>query len=251
VTARVHGVPASLPYFIPLPPQIGFGTMGAVIGMRPSRNRNHIMDIGAAGPLAGLFVAIPVVLYGLAHSPVGPIPKGTLFEGNSILYMLCKRVVTGHWLPGDGIDVNLGPVATAGWFGLFVTMLNLLPIGQRDGGHVATGYFGGGRYEKVSRFLHFALPLWAFGNFVYVSAYSRLHEHMPRPEALGAGLECALPPLVWFAMLFLLRRLSGGRYHPPLDDEVPLTQGRRILFALTLFVFALIFMPWVFRPGPR
>src|SRR5215831_19230604 len=98
VAARMHGVPASLPYFIPLP-LLGFGTLGAVIAMKPSRNRNAIVDIGAAGPLAGLVVAIPVVIYGLAHSKVGPIPRGTQFEGNSLLYMLLKRVITGHWLP--------------------------------------------------------------------------------------------------------------------------------------------------------
>src|SRR5262249_59812111 len=74
VTARVHGVPASLPYFIPLPPQIGFGTMGAVIGMRPSRNRNHIMDIGAAGALGGRFLSIPRVGVLFAPSRVGPAP---------------------------------------------------------------------------------------------------------------------------------------------------------------------------------
>src|SRR2546429_2395551 len=152
VTARVHGVPASLPYFIPLP-FIGFGTLGAVIGMKPSRNRNAIVDIGAAGPLCGLVVAIPIVIYGLMQSKVGPVPRGAQFEGNSILYMVLKRIITGHWLPGDGLDVQLGPVAEAGWAGLFVTMLNLIPIGQLDGGHVATGYFGGERYERVSRFL--------------------------------------------------------------------------------------------------
>src|SRR5262245_59276230 len=83
VVARMRGVPASLPFFIPVPPPLGLGTLGAVIGMRPSRNRNHIIDIGAAGPLAGLCVAIPVVIYGMSLSTVGPIPAHAQFEGNS------------------------------------------------------------------------------------------------------------------------------------------------------------------------
>jgi membrane-associated protease RseP (regulator of RpoE activity) len=249
IVARIHGVPASLPYFIPVPPPLGLGTLGAVIGMRPSRNRNHIIDIGAAGPLAGLVVAIPIVIYGLAHSTVGPIPKDASFEGNSILYMLLKRVITGHWLPGRGLDVELGQVAMAGWIGLFVTMLNLLPIGQLDGGHVATGYFGGERYERVSRALHFALPAWAIANFVYATAYGHFAEGASLPRAAALAISVGASPLVWFGLMFLLRRMSGGRYHPPLEDEIQPTTGRRALFVVTAVVFLLIFMPWPFRAG--
>jgi membrane-associated protease RseP (regulator of RpoE activity) len=249
VVARIHGVPASLPYFIPVPPPLGLGTLGAVIGMRPSRNRNHIIDIGAAGPLAGLVVAIPIVIYGLAHSTVGPIPKDAQFEGNSILYMLLKRAITGHWLPSGHLDVELGQVAMAGWFGLFVTMLNLLPIGQLDGGHVATGYFGGERYERVSKALHFVLPIWAIANFAYATAYGHYAEGAPITRAAMLALGVGIAPLVWFGMMFVLRRMSGGRYHPPLEDEIPPTAGRRALFVVTAVVFLLIFMPWPFRAG--
>ena len=249
ITERIHRVPASLPYFIPLPPVISLGTMGAVIGMQPSRNRNHIMDIGAAGPLAGLAVALPVVIYGIAHSHVGPVPKNAQFEGNSILYMVIKRAVTGHWLPSGGLDVNLGPVAMAGWYGLFVTMLNLLPIGQLDGGHIATGYFGGERYERVSRALHFVLPFWAIANFMYATAYGHFAEGAPLLHAAVLALGVGVAPLVWFGLMFLLRRMSGGRYHPPLEDEIPPTVGRRALFVVTALVFLLIFMPWPFRAG--
>jgi membrane-associated protease RseP (regulator of RpoE activity) len=251
VVARLHRVPASLPYFIPVPPPFGLGTLGAVIGMRPSRDRNHIMDIGAAGPLAGLCVAVPVIIYGLAHSPVGPIAPGSEFEGNSLLYMLLKRAVTGHWLPGHGLDVTLSPMAMAGWFGLFVTMLNLLPIGQLDGGHVATGYFGGDRYERISALLHRALPLWALANFTYVTWDARTAEHAAWGRATQAGVGVAIAPLVWYGMLLVLRRLGGGRYHPPLDNQAPLTRGRRVLFGVTTLVFALIFMPWPFRAAAQ
>ena len=249
ITARIHGVPASLPYFIPVPPPLGLGTLGAVIGMRPSRNRNHIIDIGAAGPLAGLVVAIPVVIYGLAHSTVGPIPKDAQFEGNSILYMLLKRAITGHWLPAGGLDVELGQVAMAGWLGLFITMLNLLPIGQLDGGHVATGYFGGERYERVSRALHLVLPIWAVVNFTYATLYGHFAEGASLPKAAGLAIGVGVAPLIWFGLMFLLRRMSGGRYHPPLEDEIQPTVGRRALFVVTALVFLLIFMPWPFRAG--
>jgi membrane-associated protease RseP (regulator of RpoE activity) len=250
VVARAHSVPASLPYFIPLPPPLGFGTLGAVIGMRPSRDRNQIVDIGAAGPLAGLAVAIPIIIYGLAHSTVGPVPHGSAFEGNSILYMVLKRLVTGRWLPRAGVDVSLGLVAQAGWFGLFVTMLNLIPIGQLDGGHVATAYFGGERYERVSRVLHRLLPLWALGNFLYVLLDSRLADRSSWAASGAAATQVAFPPIVWFGMLFLLPKMGGGRYHPPLEDGTPLSPSRRRLALATALIFLLIVMPWPSRPTP-
>src|SRR5512141_154922 len=113
IAARIHKVPASLPYFVPLPPGIGmFGTMGAVILQSRTTDRRKLIDIGAAGPLAGLVVAIPVLAYGLSLSPVGP-SMGGLQEGDSLLYAVLKRLVFGMWLPQPGVDVNLHPVAFA------------------------------------------------------------------------------------------------------------------------------------------
>ena len=116
VVGRMRGVDASLPYFIPLPPQISFGTLGAVIRMKsPITDRNALFDVGAAGPIAGLVVAIPLLVVGLHLSEVGPVPPGNTIEGNSILYAVLKLIVFGRWLPGDGLDVNLQPMAFAGW----------------------------------------------------------------------------------------------------------------------------------------
>ncbi len=159
IAARIHRVPASLPYFVPLPPFIGlFGTMGAVILQSRTTDRRKLIDIGAAGPLAGLIVAIPVLAYGLHLSEIVPI-QGGMQEGNSILYAVLKRLVCGAWLPGHGIDVRLHPMAFAGWAGLFVTMLNLIPISQLDGGHVAIAFFGNS-YGRASQFLRkMLLPL--------------------------------------------------------------------------------------------
>src|SRR5262252_5185317 len=131
IVGRRHGVPVSLPYFIPLPPGITLGTLGAVIRMdKPITDRNALFDVGASGPIAGLVVAIPLLAIGLCLSHVAPIPASADqgLEGNSILYALLKYAVFGRWLPGDGVDVDLHPMAFAGWVGLLITMINLMPI---------------------------------------------------------------------------------------------------------------------------
>lgn len=150
VVARLKGMRVSLPYFIPVP--FGLGTFGAVIRMdSPVKDRKAFFDVGLAGPLAGLLVAIPVIILGLAISPVRPIVlgPGILHEGNSILYLALKYLVFGEVLPGGGFDVYLNPVAFSGWLGLFLTAVNLLPAGQLDGGHVSYALFGK-VYNRVS-----------------------------------------------------------------------------------------------------
>lgn len=245
--ARYHGVPASLPYFIPLPPPVGFlGTMGAVITQEATADRKKLMDIAAAGPLAGLVVAIPVLWYGIGQSELGPTVGGGLQEGDSVLYALLKRAVTGEWLPGNGRDVKLHPAALAGWAGLLVTMLNLIPIGQLDGGHVATAYFGN-RYARVAAVLHRGLPVLSVVVLVAVCVSARRTmdalgiSASPR-ELLEIGLMPAVAWLVWAALLLAMKRLSGGEYHPPVDDT-PLPRSRRALFWVVCVTFVLTFMP--------
>ena len=247
LAARWHHVPASLPYFVPLPPGIGlFGTMGAVILQSRTSDRRKLIDIGAAGPLAGLVVAIPVLIYGLSISPVQPLVGVGVQEGNSILYAVLKRIIHGAWLPGGGRDVMLHPTAMAGWAGLLVTMLNLLPVGQLDGGHVAIAYFGN-RYGRASRILQNLLA--------GLRARGRLSRSTwtPWPSWRGWAGACrsplstsrlrpGMPWLMWFVLLALLRRLSGGIDHPPVDDR-PLPASRAGLFWLVFVTFAIIFMP--------
>jgi membrane-associated protease RseP (regulator of RpoE activity) len=170
--ARHHKVDASLPYFIPLP-HFGFGTLGAVIRIRsPIPTRNALVDIGAAGPLAGFVVAVPILVWGYAHAQVIDLPAavaptfppleaifpfarfafrelfvlkeatnvGTSF-GDNLLTLLIQRLTVGT-LPA-GKDVLANPYIIAGWFGCIVTTLNLIPIGQFDGGHLAFANLGG------------------------------------------------------------------------------------------------------------
>lgn len=243
VVGRLHGEDVSLPYFIPMPPFLTLGTLGAVIRMRsPIRDRRRLFDVGAAGPVAGMIVAVPLLAIGLSLSEVGPIPPDSSIEGNSILYALLKFAVFGRWLPSDGIDVHLHPMALAGWVGLLVTMINLMPIGQLDGGHVARAVLGDA-HEKWSARLHVALPIIGVvvGTSMFVVALRAGRDWVGALEYSSSGL---IPWLMWTVLLGWMRR-SAGEYHPAVDD-VPLDRKRRIAAVgmLLLFVLILTPVPW-------
>lgn len=245
VAARRHGVAVSLPYFIPLPPQVSLGTLGAVIRMpRAIREPRRLFDVGVAGPLAGVVVALPFLVIGLWRSQVGPIPAGTILEGNSLLYVGLKLAMFGRYLPADGIDVQLHPMAFAAWVGLLVTMINLIPVGQLDGGHLARAVLGG-RHELWSRRLHVAMPviggLLAALLFAIALAHGRSAVGALRYASYGG-----LPWLTWSLLLLLMRR-SAGEYHPPVDD-IALDPARRRLAIAVAVLFLLIFTPVPFRP---
>jgi membrane-associated protease RseP (regulator of RpoE activity) len=244
VAGRIHNVDVSLPYFIPLP--ISTGTLGAIIRMRsPITRRDALIDVGAAGPLAGLAVAIPLLVIGLVRSqvvPSAPAEPGTvsLVEGNSLLYILLKLIIKGQYLPGGGVDVQLGQMAMAAWVGLLVTFINLIPIGQLDGGHVAVAFFGS-RHERHAPWLH--RGLLAVGTGVLgVMGWQAMQAGRDLGGTLRYASQGALPWLVWAGLLLGMRKLSGGIYHPPVGDE-PLSRSRRILFWVVAIVFILLFTP--------
>lgn len=215
IAARWHKVPASWPYFIPLPfPFSIFGTLGAVIVQRtPPRNARQAFDVGVAGPLAGMIFAVPILLIGLSTSPVEPLPDAYLIEGNSILYALSKFVVFGRFLPDGRFDVFINQLAQAGWTGLLVTGLNLIPVGQLDGGHV----------------LHAVMGKWA----------SRIYWPI---MAVMFALAVLVSP-AWFLWVFLLL-IFGRAQVRPLDTVTKVDDGRRRgLAVLALLIFILVFTP--------
>jgi len=245
IVGRRRGVDVSLPYFIPMPPVLTFGTLGAVIRMRqPIEERGALFDVGASGPIAGLVVAIPLLVIGLSISDVGPVTPDGQLEGNSLLYMLLKYLVFGMRLPNPYIDVNLHPMALAAWVGLLVTMINLMPIGQLDGGHVARAAFGQ-THEKWSQRLHIALPIVGAVVAIVMFTAARAHGYGVI-AALSYAKFGAIPWLVWTLMLAVIRG-RAGEYHPAVGD-VPLDPLRRRLAIGMLVVFLLIATPVPFRP---
>jgi membrane-associated protease RseP (regulator of RpoE activity) len=212
-TARRYGASVSLPYFIPAPPPLPFGTLGAVIVMRsPARDRNSLFDIAVAGPLAGLVVAVPALLVGLSWSRVGPVPADAMSFGDSLLMRFLTYLVFGS-IP-DGMDVFVHPVALAGWVGLFVTALNLFPVGQLDGGRIAYALFGA-RHRQVSIATFFGLL------------------------ALGAVFRS----VNWIVFAALVALLIGFHHAPPLDDLTPLSPRRYALGVFCLVLLVLLIPP--------
>jgi len=213
-TARAYGASVSLPYFIPAPPPLLFGTLGAIIRMRsPARDRNSLFDIAAAGPLAGLVVALPALWIGLGWSKVAAVPAGeSVAFGDSLLLRLMTWLAFGPLPPGH--DVFVHPVALAGWVGLFVTALNLIPVGQLDGGRIAYALFGA-RHRQIS--IATFLGLLALG------------------AVTGAGN--------WFVWAFLLLFVMGFHHQPPLDDLSPLSPGRYAVGFLCLLLLILLIPP--------
>jgi membrane-associated protease RseP (regulator of RpoE activity) len=245
LVARYHGVPTSPPYFLPMP-WLFIGTMGAVITVpAPVRSRNVMVDFALAGPLAGLAVSLVVLCVGLHDSAVAPLTSPALLEGRSLLYVGLIRLLKGP-IP-DGMDVFLDPTAFAGWVGLLVTMINLVPCGQLDGGHIAEAVVGRG-YRRFSRAV--MLGLCAFGVAVgAVGLAGRMLGGAP-PDVALEGLADGLPWLLWCGLQALIERFTRRRGSG--DDpqtrallaSEPLTRGRRAMVALASLTFVLLFMPW-------
>ncbi|MCC6646437.1 MAG: site-2 protease family protein [Polyangiaceae bacterium] len=237
VAARVHGVPASLPHFLPLPYLSPFGTAGAIIGMTSRiSSRRALLDIGAAGPLAGMVFALPLLGLGLSLSEVKPASSPSLIEGDSLLYLAMKAAFARP-IPA-GHDVYLHPTAFAGWTGLFLTMVNLLPIGQLDGGHVAYALLGD-RANTLGRWLHRGL----LALFVVNAARNllRARGHGISSDAVITAVSNSTFWLLWFGLTALVLRASGG-VHPPTDEGEPLGPGRRAVAVACLALFVLLFM---------
>jgi len=214
IAARIHKVDASLPFFLPLPILSPFGTMGAVIRMRGSiPSRRALLDIGASGPLAGLVFALPLYAWGIRHSPVVPMDPslGATF-GESLLTRALDAAFGPH-LPEGTVQVAT-PVLFAAWAGLFVTMLNLLPIGQLDGGHVAYALFGK-KQNRASVMIH--RSLLAFFGVSLVSYAVRDARAGAGFHHLGRNVGDSIFWLVWFIVLGAIGSFSQAS--PAREDE--------------------------------
>jgi membrane-associated protease RseP (regulator of RpoE activity) len=208
--ARRHGMNVTLPYFIPAPSFIG--TFGAFIKMRsPARDRKVLLDVGAAGPLVGVAFAVPFLILGLKLSAVSVIQGQVGMRlGSSILLHITSWLIFGS-LP-EGTDILIHPIGFAGWIGLLVTSLNLLPVGQLDGGHIAYALLGE-KHNILSKVVF--VGLLALGVFGWPGW------------------------LLWSLLLFLM----GFRHPPPLEGWVPLDRRRKVIGWLTIVVFGLTFIP--------
>jgi len=238
--AKFHKVAVTLPYFIPLPAISPVGTLGAFIQLRsPFKTKKQLFDIGIAGPLGGLIFAIPLTFWGVFSSPVQTLTRngGSVLEGNSVFYLLVKYLAHGQLLPsfdsysnlpflqefglllagvipaGGGDDIIINPVAFAAWFGLFVTAMNLLPVGQLDGGHVIYCLLG----EKA-RWLGIGLVgLMVLAGIFWWSGW-----------------------LLWALLVFFV---IGPGHPPPLNDLVGLGASRKLLAYFAIIIFVVLFMP--------
>jgi len=210
--ARRYGLDVTLPFFIPLPLLSPIGTLGAVIKMKtPIYTRRMLLDVGAAGPLAGLLVAIPVTIWGVNHSPVLPTTPGAgIMLGEPLLFKAIMALF-GPPVPA-GHDLYLGTVAFSGWIGLLVTALNMLPIGQLDGGHVVYSLLGRGQH----------LIGWAFFVAILVMGW------------WWPGW------YVWAALLFFMIRV---RHPSVLDPDLELDPARKAAGWLAVAAFVLCFTP--------
>ena len=243
--ARIHNVSVTLPYFIPFPflSLNPFGTMGAVIRIKsPTQEKKSLFDIGVAGPIAGWLVTIAILIYGYTHIPPidflynihpeyresGILTSG-LYFGNNIIFILGNKLVTlfssKAFIPPMN-EIYHYPFLCSGWFGLFITSLNMMPVGQLDGGHISYAMFGE-KHKYVAYVVFWLLMIFGIlGILTYIF-----------PHLLIGSTNW----LVWGLLLYFFIKLK----HPPvlLDSELKLDSTRTFLGWFSFFIFVVSFCP--------
>jgi len=210
--SKKHGIKTSLPFFLPVPPILPYfniGTFGALISSRdPMPNKKALFDVGISGPLAGFIIAIPVVAIGIATSEIVPtsdFSSGEVILGSSFLFIILSNMI--HTIP-EGFALNLNSTAFAGWVGLLITSINLLPAGQLDGGHIFRAVLG--KKQKYAGWI--AVFIMIFTGWTF------------------------------FAIIIVL--MMGMMHPPPLNDDTDIDMKRKSLFFLALAILILCFIPW-------
>ena len=211
-TSKKHGIKTSLPFFMPIPPILpGFniGTFGALISSSdPMPNKKALFDVGISGPLAGFIIAIPVTAIGIATSEIVPISdfsSGEVILGSSFLFIILSNMI--HTIP-EGFALNMNSTAFAGWVGLLITSINLLPAGQLDGGHIFRAVLG----EKQKYVGWIAVFIMIFTGWTF------------------------------FAIIIVL--MMGMMHPPPLNDDTDIDMKRKALFFIALAILILCFIPF-------
>jgi len=219
--SKKHGIATSLPYFLPIPPLLpsfNIGTFGALMSSRePMPNRKALFDVGITGPVAGFLVAIPVTAIGIATAKIVPIiplkdlPAGEAVFGSSFLIDLLSRGILD--LP-QGFTIDMNPILFAGWVGLLITSINLLPAGQLDGGHIFRAVLG--KKQKYAGWIA-----------VFIMIFTG-----------------------WWFFAFIIIFLMGMMHPPPLNDDTELDIRRKMLFLVALAILILCFIPFPIYVAP-
>ena len=218
---RYYDVDASLPFFLPVPPPMLTGTLGAFIRIRePIPQKRMLFDIGIAGPLAGFLVLVPALFIGLSLSHMVRLPAdfSGLELGEPLLFKFASTLIWGA-VP-DGFSLNLHPMAFAAWFGMLATALNLFPMGQLDGGHISYAVLG-----PRSTYVTFATLGTAFVLAYFSSSW-----------------------IVWTVLMLLMLFTFGPRHPRVFDEDVPLDRTRLLLALVALVIFILCFTPTPIQP---
>jgi membrane-associated protease RseP (regulator of RpoE activity) len=244
--AKFHKVKTTLPFYIPFPPMLGFlnfGTMGAVIKTKSTIQNNKAMfDIGAAGPIAGFVASLIILIYGFTHLPgidyllaIHPDyfdPKYgenviSLKFGNTLMFSFLKNVFAN---PNDFVppmsEVYHYPYLCVGWFGLFVTAMNMIPVGQLDGGHVVYSMFGEKKHEAIASISLIILIVLGVSSYIF--------------EFINSGIDFGWSGwLIWSAVLYFFIKIK----HPPVEEFEKLNLTRMVLGYISLLILILSFAP--------
>ncbi len=210
--SKKHGIATSLPFFIPIPPimpSFNIGTFGALISSRdPMPNRKALFDVGISGPLAGFIVAVPVTIIGILYSHPAPLAEpaaGEVILGGSLFFTFLSTNILNI---SAGTPIDLSLIAFAGWVGLLITSINLLPAGQLDGGHIFRAFLG----EKQK---------WAGWIAVMIMIFTG-----------------------WFFFAIIIMFMMGMQHPPPLNDATPLDLKRKLLFFIALVILVVCYIPY-------
>lgn len=250
--SRFHRVKASLPYFIPFPALDGFlnfGTLGAVIKTKTAvGNKKALFDIGIAGPIAGFIASLVVLVWGFTHLPgvdyilaihpdyfdpnYGSSGLKLEFGDTLLFYFLREIFTTGKDFVPPMSEIYHYPYLSVGWFGLFVTAMNMIPVGQLDGGHISYSMFGGKNHLMIASICMIMLTVLGVSGFV--TSFLEIN------FILGwSGW------LFWALVLYFFIKIK----HPPVQDETPIGKKRKILGYISFIIFILSFSPAPFTIG--